>query len=183
MRFRLALFYKDMSTIEKISQLSLILTCGVAVFVMIGNWRQEHPEKTDPQTAAAKSIGRPLPVQGVPWNKSKVNVVLAVSSKCKFCLASMPLYRKIAAIGRDHGSEVSLLAISPEPRTQIGAFLSEQQVTVDDVYSASFAKIGVRATPTVFLTDSKGVIRDVFVGQLTEPRAAALLKVVSQGLF
>ena len=61
-----------------------------------------------------------------------------------------------------------MLAVVPGDKIEVARYLSEQGVLVDDVINASLSDIKVSATPTLFLVDRSGHVRDVWVGKLDE---------------
>lgn len=105
-----------------------------------------------------------------------MNVVLAISSKCKFCKESIPLYHQIRASQQEPGSKMSLAVISSESQADLLALLSDQGLTADQTYHVALSSVGISATPTVLVVDSHGIVRDMFVGMLEGSRQAQLLK-------
>src|SRR5580693_532272 len=114
-----------MKRLEQIAQICLIGVCCVSMFVILDNW-QARRSAPDPQASAIKHfIGKNFTIKGANWSESGTNVVLAISSKCKYCLASVPLYREISAIRRQSGSNLSLTVVSPDSEEATVKFLKD----------------------------------------------------------
>lgn len=59
------------------------------------------------------------------------------------------------------------MILSADPEPEIQAFLSEHAIVPDQTVNVSLRRVGVRATPTVLVIDSKGRVERSFVGQLS----------------
>jgi hypothetical protein len=111
-------------------------------------------------------------VDGLRFSETPATAILFVQSTCKFCSASMPFYRRLSALPR----RAKFIVMGVETRDQLQAYLSAQQLRVDDVVSVNAQNIKFRGTPTLLLVDNKGVVRDVWAGQLDNAREEAVLK-------
>jgi hypothetical protein len=111
-------------------------------------------------------------VEGVRFTETPATAILFVQSTCQFCSASMPFYRRLSALPR----RAKFIVMGVETRDQLKAYLSAQQLKADDVVSVNGQNIKFRGTPTLLLVDNKGVVRDVWAGQLDNAREEAVLK-------
>jgi hypothetical protein len=57
-------------------------------------------------------------------------------------------------------------------------YLTKIGVRVDDLKSASLSEIAVTGTPTVLLVDSKGIVRNVWVGKLSQARQSEVFSAI-----
>jgi hypothetical protein len=168
-----------MSSLERVTQVCLIALCVFSIFAVADRSRRANALPRSPQALAQDLVGKKVDVAGAAWDHSRVSVVIGLSSKCRFCLESMPLYRRVADLRRELGTKISLSVISPEQQANITRFLSEQNLPVDAVFRAEFTRLGVKFTPTVLIVDSRGVLRDIFVGRLTGSQQEQLLKTIA----
>lgn len=71
--------------------------------------------------------------------------------------------------------ELRVVAVLPQDVQSGAAYLSQNGITVDQVVSKLLSTINVRGTPTVFLLDGSGHIRNVWVGLLDPGREKEVL--------
>lgn len=102
---------------------------------------------------------------GISYGDSKATLVLYIRSTCRYCTASMPVLRDLR--GRNP-SAVRWVAVSDEPTTITADYLRSNHVAADVLVSLTGRNKG---TPTILLVGRDGVIKNVWVGQLTEGRA------------
>jgi len=100
------------------------------------------------------------------WKDSTKNIVLLLSTRCRFCAESAPPYRQLSAMRQRTPNGVSVLVASFDPPDRMRDYLAQQNIRVDNIFQASSGFAGVSVTPAIFLVDSHGVIRRVFFGKL-----------------
>ena len=96
-----------------------------------------------------------------------LTVVLALSVHCKWCSESADLYRRI---GEASSGRANVVAIFPEMTSEANKYLKALGVTVPSVKQAPFAKLGITATPTIWVVDSQGRIKRNWRGKLSDDR-------------
>ncbi|MEP6707212.1 MAG: hypothetical protein ABJC05_06810, partial [Pyrinomonadaceae bacterium] len=69
-----------------------------------------------------------------------------------------------------------MLAVIPGDKIEVARYLSERGVPVDDIINTSLSDINVSATPTLFLVDRSGSVRDVWVGKLNESQERLVIQ-------
>lgn len=152
---------KRRSSAEVILNLVLFLTCactlGVLVYRTISTRSSVRP--------VATLQGTKLELEGVDWNKSKQTVVLALSTKCRFCTASAAFYRHLQAYAQSHN--LPIVYVFPQGRDDAEAYLKSLGMSYQQIMQSPLAGIHVSGTPTVFIVNSNGEITDHWVGQLT----------------
>jgi peroxiredoxin len=103
-------------------------------------------------------------LQGIDWSKSRQNLVLALSTGCRFCSESADFYRRLVPSAASNGTRV--LAILPQPVSGGRSYLEGLGVPVSDVVQSPLSAVEVSGTPTVLLIDGQGKIRKAWVGKL-----------------
>jgi hypothetical protein len=78
----------------------------------------------------SKNLGRVLEVKDARWDRASVNVVIGLKPNCPFCIASLPLYRRIVEMQRQSGSKVSVCALSENSPDAVREFLTKGGVDV-----------------------------------------------------
>ena len=165
-----------MTRLEKVAHIALIAVCCLAIFVLVSQRTNWFRPKPPPPLRAGDRLDLP----GERWGSTPMTLVLAISSQCRFCEESLPLYRKLCGLrGSPPGVAYRVIAVSEEPRESLAGYLHRNGVDVDAVFSVPLARLGIRGTPTVVVADSSGVARSVLIGKLGEGREGSLMKAVN----
>jgi hypothetical protein len=170
----------NLSKLEAASHLALIAVCGVAVFVL----GEQHfaRSRSLPKTAQA-NVGSKIALDGPNWSVSRTNIVIGLRSGCRFCEESLPLYRHLVSLAQSSGGDISIYVVSPDPPEVTDAFLKKGDVEHATIYRANLAKVGILGTPTLFLVDSKGMVRSVVMGRLSDAGGDGLLQALKAYSF
>lgn len=110
-------------------------------------------------------------------------VIMFVSKGCQFCEASMPFYQQLAKMLAASAPHFRMLALFPEQRETIEEgveFFARNDVTIDQVSTSKFADYGITGTPTLFLLDSAGRVRGIWIGSMAPDRQKELLLKISE---
>jgi len=103
----------------------------------------------------------PLPVD---WAANRRTLILVLGTKCQFCLASEPFYRRLTAKPLPN---VHTLAVFHEERQVGQEYLKGRHISIQDVRAAPLAAVSARGTPTLILVDRNGDVIQSWLGQLT----------------
>jgi len=132
----------------------------------------------------AKASGRPRVVQPVIGSKVDVpeirwaghpkTLILALQRGCRFCSESAPFYKRIAESVR--GKNVQLIAAFPTGVEESRAHLRELGLTGLEVRQLSLESLQTSGTPTLILTNDKGVITNYWLGKLTPDQESEVLE-------
>ena len=148
---------------RRLLEISANIAIIVVAIIVVRNliWSRWHPR----QELENPTVGSKVLLPGVKWDEG-TTLVLALQKGCRYCEESAAFYRKLH--DQRSGSLPRMLAVVPGDKIEVARYLSEQGVLVDDVINASLSDIKVSATPTLFLVDRSGHVRDVWVGKLDE---------------
>lgn len=150
-----------MKYLDRIANAAVIV--GVAVFLVIairGGLFRRQPSLNSPASFLGKTISLP----GVRFPKHD-SFVLAISTTCHFCKESLPFYKELAT--RSEG-KADVYAVLPQPQTDANSFIQQAEIPSAHVVSVSLDTIGVHGTPTLFVVDSGGKIKDAWIGLLND---------------
>jgi hypothetical protein len=167
-----------MKRLEVTAYICMILVCIVSLALLIEN---RVKKSYGPPTSAAPSVGTRLDVPA-PWSRAKTNIVVVMTSTCKYCRASVPLYKTVSDLVASQPREKSFYVVSPEDPKTIGEFLSQYGIRPQHVYQATFEKLGIQYTPTVYIVDAKGSVTKSVVGLMVGDVEDDFLKAVTHGL-
>jgi len=140
------------SELDKITNIVLLLTCFSIASVW--GWRQFGHLLTDFR------VGQVVAFDGLV--KGEPALVLGLSTKCGFCVAGAPTYRKLAASHR-----LKILAVFHQPREEGVSFLTKYDIPVDRVVYMPPMASRIVDTPTVMILDDKHQITHLWKGGLS----------------
>jgi hypothetical protein len=163
-----------MTKLETATHVVLIAVCCLAGGLLI---EQRFFSQADEETGA---VGREVKLPGADWQAAPVSLVLQISSTCHFCDESMPFYRQLIAARQSAAAKVPVLVASRDAVAVIRKHLEDEQVTVDKVLHSRMDGFG-SSTPTVYVVDSKGLVKRVFLGKLDSSGEKELLSIVLRG--
>jgi hypothetical protein len=166
-----------MTKLETATHVFLIGVCCLAGGLLIEQRFFSAPDGPGP---APNLVGREVKLPGADWQSAPVSVVLQISSTCHFCNESMPFYRQLIAARQAAGAKVPVIVASADAVAVMRQHLAEQQVSVDKVLHSRMEGFG-NLTPTVYIVDSKGMVKRVFVGELDPSGEKELLSIVQRG--
>jgi rhodanese-related sulfurtransferase len=74
-----------------------------------------------------------------------------------------------------------VIALFPQQAAESTAFLQGGGVAVSDVRQVQLGAIGIHLTPTLVMTDQKGTITNLWLGQLTASQATEVWRILKGG--
>lgn len=102
------------------------------------------------------------------WDLSKLKGKVIVMNfwfiACDPCRREMPKLNELSAANRKN--EVVFLALSPDDKKAIGAFLEKRKFDYNIVPSSLdyISSLNINSFPTHLVIDKQGIIREVFIG-------------------
>ena len=148
----------------------------VAALLIISVFAAAYFVKTSPKPRpdVGFKVGQTfLPVTGVNYSDAPKILLIAMSTKCGYCAASMPFYKKL--MDSQHPS-THIVGILPGTEQEIREFVQKQQLNIETKV-ADLRGLGLNATPTMILVDSHGQIQNFWIGKLSQESEAEVLKV------
>jgi hypothetical protein len=167
-----------MTRLETATHVFLIVLCCLAGGLLIE--QRFFSDKDSALPDGPDLVGREIHLPGADWRAAPVSVLLQISSTCHFCNESMPFYRQLLAARQASAAKVPVIVASADAVAVIAQHLADEQVSVDKVLHSrmeGFAPV----TPTVYIVDSKGMVKRAFVGELDSSGQKELLSIVERG--
>jgi hypothetical protein len=121
------------------------------------------------------TVGNRFLLAGQDWARYERTLILVLDKGCKFCLHSAPFYKKITDEAVLH-QQLGLIAVFPHSVEEGRSYLRSINVNIPHVQQASLSSIGVRGTPAVILIDRDGVVKGLWVGQLSRQFEVVVFK-------
>jgi len=169
-----------MSKLEKASYTAVIVVSALSAYTLLDS-KIRHVVPGRARQTASTMAGKRLDVAGLQWSGSRLNILIAMTTQCHYCMESLPFYRRLSQAVASQGRGVSLRAASSEPIETVRSFLAGHDVPVSQVLTTSFKSIGVTGTPTMFLVDPSGTVKRAYIGKLSEKQEGEILAFVRLG--
>ena len=99
-------------------------------------------------------------------NTSEFILALFFRQECGFCQASLPFYTELSQLRDSFGGRLRLIVAGPDEARGLREFLLKNDVAPDHIQSLPLASAGVSGTPTLALLDQRGIVQQLWVGQL-----------------
>lgn len=172
-------------TLEKLSHVAFILMCVAVTAVGV----QRFTSAPAAGAAAPAPGARTAPIS--PGTKlalhetlrpggARGSLVLALSTNCQYCTASMPFYNRLQALEAVANGRVRLSVIALQPAPQMREYLVSHDVRVDRIVQFPDAGVSIRGTPTLILVNADGEVVNSWAGQLEAAEEAAVIREVNQ---
>lgn len=158
--------------IEVVAHIAIIVVAILVSVVLVKNFLL--PRTGGPDTGSQVGAGTRLLVPGVDWAKNRRTLMVVLSTNCRFCTASAPLYQQIA-LERAKREDVRMIAVFPQPIGDAQKYLNDLGVVVDEVKQVTPDVVGARGTPTLILVDGTGTVQKVWIGKLPPDKESEVL--------
>ena len=173
-------FAKKLEIVANIAIIVLAIMLG-GVIVKRYFFTSAPPEPTASQLSAASESaikpGTNIQLANYNWSESDKTLVMVLSTGCHFCTESGPFYKRLMEARADK-KKVRVVAVFPQTPEEGREYLEKLGVVADEIRTATPMSLGVRGTPTLILTDSKGAAVNTWIGKLPTTKEDEVLKVL-----
>lgn len=161
--------------IEMAANIGIVITAVLVVILFVRNFthRQSDPERT-------VALGSNFALKNVNWQANDKTLVFGVSTTCHFCTDSAPFYRKLVeACKQQH---VHTIAVLPQTPAEAQTYLAGEGVAVDEIRQATLSDLNINGTPTLVLVNRTGVVKRVWLGELSTTKENEVVTALAQSL-
>jgi thioredoxin-related protein len=120
-------------------------------------------------------VGTKLPLTDVDWNKSEKNLVLVLSSTCRFCNESAPFYQKLVE-QKAGNNNIKFIAVMPQKTEEAKQYLDNHKIAVDEIKQMNLETLNIKGTPTLILVDNTGAVAQSWAGKLPPEKEREVLQ-------
>ena len=146
------------SFLEKCANTFLMVAC----VVVVGEFAYRHVKSSPiPRLFNPGQRVEAKPALNLPGTSR--TLIVATSSTCQFCLASMPVYRNVVDAARRAGAQV--VAVCGEAPEVNRAYLSSNGISADRALSQPDSRVLVSQVPSLILVRRDGTVVDSWSGQ------------------
>ena len=123
------------------------------------------------------AAGDHLPaIEGVSWGDHESALLLVMRKGCHFCEDSMPFYRRLAALRDGHQTGAYMVAAFPDSAEDARGVIEQEKLDIPYVANVAGSRVNATGTPTLILVDRRGVVRQVWIGELQPDAEASVIK-------
>src|SRR5262245_14577243 len=165
-----------MTRLDKAANIALILASLLLIGTLARNYYLSRIP--DPSVKLGIEKGEPVKLTGdasANGQSAQATLVLALSTNCGFCQQSVPFYQKLAVFKNSSPARVQLATVMSEPKEEIEAYLKQNGIAADAVFSMPVAQIGVKGTPTLLLLDGQNKLVESWVGKLNSQEESEVI--------
>jgi hypothetical protein len=168
---------KEKNRMDLVANLAVILAALIVIATVVKNdWLAKPLHISQAQTALK---GTKLQVPGVNWERAPRTLIMALSTECRFCIQSIPFYKRLTTETRGLDNPVPIIAVFPQQLSVAQAFVQTNQIHPDEVLSRSLQTMGISGTPTLLLVDNTGKVQEVWSGELSGSQESILIQQIS----
>ena len=136
----------------------------LCAFLLVGALAVKRLREPSQPVLHQPTVGERVSLQGVDWSKSGKNLILALSTECRFCSESASFYQRLVPTALNSG--VKVIAVLPQPVSDSNSYLQKLGVKVPEILQSSLDSVEVSGTPTLLVIDAHGRIQKAWVGKL-----------------
>lgn len=94
------------------------------------------------------------------------SLLIFSSTKCAYCLDSIPFYRKILEKQLSNGT-FQVIGVFQEDRNEVQKYIAANKLSLKEIITEfDYRKVNISSTPTLILVNNKGDIIDFWTGSI-----------------
>jgi rhodanese-related sulfurtransferase len=113
-------------------------------------------------------------IKGIDWTKSEQTLLIAIRKGCEYCTKSERFYRRLI-YGMKGRTDVNVVVVYPDETSRAEAYLRDVGLTAIESKREVLALLGIKLVPTLALVDRNGVVRKVWVGELSPKKESEVM--------
>lgn len=146
------------------SNVAIILVAVLLGYFVINGYLQSP--LAPPAQAQQIKPGTRLPINSIDWSKSEKNLLMVLSTTCKYCTESSAFYQRLTKQNAE-ARKLNIVAAFPQEVGESAKYIQDNGYAVDKIIKANPSDVLVRGTPTIILTDKNGTVLESWSGKLT----------------
>ncbi|MEJ7622669.1 MAG: hypothetical protein WKF34_01630 [Pyrinomonadaceae bacterium] len=160
------------------SNLAIVLIAVLLGYFLVSRYILASAPPVPAAQVESVQPGTKLPAIDVGWEKSDKNILLVLSTACKYCTESLPFYKKLS---ESKAGDTRLIVAFAQDRNEAAQYLATKQVAVDEILEAPPNQFNVRGTPTLLVVDGQGIVQEVWAGKLPPEKENEILARLNGG--
>lgn len=164
--------------LEVVTNVAVLIAAVVTITFFARAYVSSNVRRSPAKLPAEIALGD---LENFNYADSPRTLILALSTGCKYCYASVPFYQTLLAKQQASTTPARIIAVFPETGESVKAFLQKTELKFDYRAGTDFSKLHVSSTPTLILVDSSKNIVDSWIGALSHDSEDEVLKAVANG--
>ncbi|MFN2492960.1 MAG: TlpA family protein disulfide reductase [Pyrinomonadaceae bacterium] len=112
--------------------------------------------------------GQQIPsLGGIDYSSSPHTLLIAMSTQCGHCTASIPFYNQLAGLKSNGKAQLRIVTAFSNPDENVRQYVEQHQLKLEAKNSVDFRQLKIAGTPTMILVDPSGRVVDFWVGELS----------------
>ncbi len=156
----------------------LIAACLVFIWSLATNqWKHwQNSPKGLQYSLRGKMLASP---PGYKWPDTGA-LIVGLREGCVYCKESLPFYKRISEEEKSGRLRTPALTIMPDDAVSGKILLDEGGVALTHLYDIPLQSMRISATPTLILVDSKGEVKNAWVGELSKDQEMSVLRTIEK---
>lgn len=167
-------------SLEKLGHVAFIAMCvavtAVGVQHLLAARAVSVPAPPPPIAAGTRFSLHPDLAPG----PSRASLVIALSPACQYCTASMPFYRRLAALDVVRSGRLRLGVVGLQPDAEMRAYMASNGLDVRTVVHMRDGGVPVQVTPTLVIIDAQGAVTRSWAGRLPAAQEQAVIEEIDR---
>lgn len=165
----------EKNRLEKITEIALLVAIVLVVATYAKIWLAPKPGPS--ALPEEYKVGDTVASGLKP--SANGGLILFVSQNCHFCTASMPFYQEL--VKKMAPGQSRLLIVSRDSQEDLKKYLLSNAILFPNTRSvAAEPDVKMLRTPAIYQVDGRGVIINLWLGQLSEANRAVVLKLATE---
>lgn len=165
------------SALETYTNIAVLLVAVAALCTFTASYLVRSPSPSLHLGLQRGAIISQIPK--VDYHTSKRTLLIALSTKCPYCLESLPFYRTLVETNSHSSNDLRIVALFPEKADEVTEFTKVNGLKIEAVPEVQFAPLSISGTPSIILVNNAGGIDDFWIGKLGSSEAKQLMRSIS----
>ncbi|HZS54229.1 MAG TPA: hypothetical protein VFA65_07480 [Bryobacteraceae bacterium] len=172
--------------IRFLKELSWILASVVVVLVSLAVYKHisspnhashdDFPSNATPSLARQViGVGRSIKVAAIDFRKYPFSLILFAQPRCGYCIRSEPFHRTVSVEAAKN--KVAFIVAVPS-RKKAQQYLNDINMSSYITAEWKDLSLSVDGTPTIIAVDSNGVVRRIWIGQLSPTKEKEIINLI-----
>lgn len=160
---------------QSLANLAAVVMCSIVAAVGVRQLRAPLRPSVEPK-ATALTIGERIESFDSIALGAHGTAIVAFSTQCKFCVASVPFYKTLAELDRMDGTDLRFVILAMEDLQRVTEYNRDHSIGAHAVLSFPRTRpVEIRGTPTLIVLDGGGRLKKSWIGQLTKKAEAEVI--------
>lgn len=119
------------------------------------------------------------PLPSYNYSSASQHLIIAINPNCAYCNESVPFYHELTSVQQPPDQPTQIIASFQVPLDEANQYIKQQQLDISAIAAVDFRSINVSATPTIILTNGNGMVKDFWIGQLSDEVKGQIIKAIA----